>query len=457
MKRKKQFMKRTAMLLIMGVLLAGCGDKSEGAIEKPEGEEIQKEAAPGESSQEEKIKITYMSRSTNEQDVNEKFMIDRLAKFQELNPDIIVEDLSVTELDAYNTKLKASVAAGEPIDMFANYGNNDISELVLNGVVKDITPLLSAEDWDGPVNDDMLKAWNYENRGLEGVYGVPTNLITNVFFVNTRILDECGLQIPETWEDIEKMVPVLTEKGYIPIALGAKTKGRVGHWHTNIAMKMYGLEYCNQLIRGEEKWTGEKMTAITNKLKSFIDMGMFGEYAISDDAQAHLAHFKNGEAAMVLDVNANIPGLSEMQDFDSVEISKVPYFENAPENKDTWFVSLADGFSITVDEDSPKYDAVVRLYKFMTSKDMFEEKNQKFEGGVYPVDVSGEVKAGRLMGEYMRLFSERTGSTDELDVYFEMPNTQEVVRSELQTLFAGNTVEEVLNKIQNELDAFTSK
>lgn len=457
MKGKKQMLKLTAMFMAVSVLAAGCGVDNGVTQELPREEETEKEAADALDSRKDKIKITYMSRSTNEQDMNEKFMIDRLAEFQKLNPDIIVEDLSVTELDAYNTKLKASVAAGEPIDIFANYGNNDISELALNGVVKDITPILGSRDWDGPVNDDMLKAWKYENRGLDGVYGVPTNLITNIFFVNTRILDECGLQTPKTWEDIEKMVPVLTEKGYIPVALGAKTKGRVGHWHTNIAMKMYGLDYCSQLISGEEKWTDEKMTAVTNKLKSFIDMGMFGEYAISDDAQAHLAHFKNGEAAMVLDVNANITGLSEMQDFDSVEILKVPYFEQVPENENTWFVCAADGFSITVDKDSPKYDAVVKLFKFMTSKEMFEGKNKKFSGGVYPVDVSDKVEAGRLMGEYMRLFSDRTGSTDELDVYFEMPNTQEVVRSELQTLFAGNTVEEVLNTIQNDLDAFAAK
>lgn len=467
-KMSRKWMWMVSALVGLSLVLSACGTGSGGAAQSGGNEgsggsvsaedEKADAAAPEESGEDagggEKITITYMSRSGNVENVKDKFMMDRLAQFQKENPNIVVEDLSIVELDAYNTKLKASVAAGEAIDIFANYGNNDIAEFVANGVVTDISDVINSEDWTGPTAESMLKAWDYSSKGIDGIYGVPTTLVTNCLFVNTKILDECGFDVPETWEEIEAMIPVLTEKGYIPVALGAKTKGRVGHWHTNLAMKMYGLDYCSQLVAGEEKWTGEKMKNITGKLASFIEEGMFGEFAISDDMSAQLARFMNGEAAMLLEVSGNIAQLENMADKDYVEIVKVPYFEDKPENKDLWFICPADGFSITVPKDSPKYEAVVKLLKYMTSAEMQTAQSEALGGGVYPVEVTANVESGRLMKQYEEIFSENTGGTDELDVYFAMPNTQEVVRNELQTLFAGNTVDAVLEKIQSELDAF---
>lgn len=467
-KMSRKWMWMVSVLVGLSLVLGACGTGSGEAVqsggnggnaesasaEAEEGDDAVAEESGEETGSGEKITITYMSRCGNVESVRDKFMMDRLAQFQKENPDIVVEDLSIVELDAYNTKLKASVAAGETIDIFANYGNNDIAEFVANGVVTDISDVINSEDWTGPTAESMLKAWDYSSKGIDGIYGVPTTLVTNCLFVNTKILDECGFDVPETWEEIEAMIPVLTEKGYIPVALGAKTKGRVGHWHTNLAMKMYGLDYCSQLIAGEEKWTGEKMKNITNKLASFIEEGMFGEFAISDDMNAQLARFMNGEAAMALEVSPAVAQLENMADKDYVEIVKVPYFEDKPENKDLWFICPADGFSISVPKDSPKYEAVVKLLKYMTSAEMQTAQSEALGGGVYPVEVTTNVESGRLMKQYEEIFSENTGGTDELDVYFAMPNTQEVVRNELQTLFAGNTVDAVLEKIQSELDAF---
>ena len=58
------------------------------------------------------------------------------------------------------------------------------------------------------------------------------------------------------------------------------------------------------------------------------------------------------------------------------------------------------------------------------------------------------------MQEYMESFAKKSGGCDELDVYFEMPNTQDVVRNEMQTLFAGREPDEIAAAIQKELDNY---
>ena len=441
MKRKLE----KCMMLSMAacLLLGGCQQQNGGGAKESSNEA------------KEQITITYMSRFANEEEPDSKYYMERLAKFQEENPDIKVEDLSVVELDAYKTKLKSTVASGKPVDIFTNYGNNDIAEWVESGVVKDISDIISAEDWNGPAGDGIYESFNYSARGINGIYGVPTKVLANMLYVNTRILDECGLKTPETWEDVLEMTPVLKENGYIPMALGAKTKGRVCHWHTLLALQMWGMEFKDDLVSGKEKWTGDKMMEVINTFKSFIDQGVFGEFAISDDATAHEARFINGEAAMMMDLSVVIPQMKSSKDYDSIKVTRMPYFKEHPENKDLWYISMGDAYSITVDKDSPKYDAGVKLLKFMTEEETYKEQNELWKGGVFPMDVEiNKEGTERLMQEYMESFAKKSGGCDELDVYFEMPNTQDVVRNEMQTLFAGREPDEIAAAIQKELDNY---
>lgn len=452
--RRKIFVYLISAILMVSFLLTAC-----------QGKQTPQDSTPGTSATEKgqtdsttkPVTITYISRKANPEDPNDKFYIDRLAQFQKEYPYITVEDLSILELDSYNAKVRASIASGDPINMISGYGFNAEFEWAKNNVTKDLSPIINSPDWTGPKDPEFLAPWDYSARGVEGIYGIPTNLAVNMFFVNTRILDECGLQIPETWEDVLDMVPTLRAKGYIPVSLGAKTKGRVAHWHSILAMKMYGIELKDEMVSGKEAWNGEKSMNVLNTFKSFIEAGMFGDDAISNDMNAQFANFQNGKAAMLIDLSTTLPRFKAMEDYDKVEVMRVPYFKDKPEHKDLWWICIANGYSITVDEDDEKYDAVVKLLKYMTSKECFEELNKTIGGAVLPIDVTIDPdNTERLTKKYMELFAQRTGGCDEFDVYFEMPNMQEVVRNELQTLFVGRSTKEIADVIQRELDKYNS-
>ena len=47
------------------------------------------------------VKITYLSRYTNPEDARAKFFMDKLEEFKELHPEIEIEDISVTDAEAY--------------------------------------------------------------------------------------------------------------------------------------------------------------------------------------------------------------------------------------------------------------------------------------------------------------------------------------------------------------------
>ena len=87
------------------------------------------------AAEDEKITIKYMARYIDGgTDPVLQGYYDRLQQYKEEHPNVIIEDLSVNELDTYNSKLKASIAANDFPDVMVNYGNNMAAEWVENGL-----------------------------------------------------------------------------------------------------------------------------------------------------------------------------------------------------------------------------------------------------------------------------------------------------------------------------------
>ena len=48
--------------------------------------------------------------------------------------------------------------------------------------------------------------------------GLPSEVMMPCFYYNKAILEECGVQLPETYDDLKTIIPTLIDKGYIPIS-----------------------------------------------------------------------------------------------------------------------------------------------------------------------------------------------------------------------------------------------
>ena len=150
-----------------------------------------------------KVRLTYLSRYTNPEDNRAKFFMDRLDEFRTQNPDIEIEDISVTDSDAYMSKMKSLIAAGAAPDVFACSAQIPRYDLAKNGAIANVKPLIQSPEWTGPSDPKFFLGYDFSDMGLDGVYGVPNNLSTLQMFINTKLLEERGLPIPETWEDVE--------------------------------------------------------------------------------------------------------------------------------------------------------------------------------------------------------------------------------------------------------------
>lgn len=438
---KKAFSMLLAAVLLLG--LASCGSKSG-------------EAPAGKDNQDGKVTITYLSRYTNPEVPRHKYYLDKLEEFREQNPDIIVEDISISDAESYKSSLRASVASGTPptvyicSDAFPHY------EWAKNGVMKDLTSLIESEGWEGPTDPSVFESFTFEREGLEGIYGIPNAVVNSPVYVNTALLDQYGLDVPETWEEVLEMAEVLQaeDPSIIPFCLPAKSTADLGRFFSEFVVRMYGLDFRDKVISHEAKWTDPELTNALKTFQEYIDLGIFGPDAVTSDTDPSVAAFGEGKIAMLFTATYYWDRFSSFDFADDIVSVNFPYFEGAPENKDIWFATTSEGFCISAEPGTPEYEAAGKLLNFMLSEETFQGYAEEVaQGGIYPVDIDFDLsQASRPMETFMEGYATRSATTDIIATYMNNSDVIGITNTELQGLFVGQDYETVAQNLQARYD-----
>lgn len=440
-------MKRLLSLLLALALCAAfftsCSDSSNGGDGGGSGDQIT---------------VRILTRNSNPDNVREKYFMDMVEKFNEENPDIHLEDVSISDEEAHDTLFKTSVASGDPIEVFDFLGYAANLDYVANGVVADLSALMEEDpDWTAQYIDSLFSPVDYSDYGVEGIYGIPTSPYGVCCFYNKSVFDSLGLELPESWEQIEAVAPTLIENGYIPMAFGAKDNYRAGHFFTALSMKYYGDTLKNDLISGETKWNDSETVELAAMMQKWYEDGIFGSNNLSYDANGELAKLESGEAAIIFSGSWNIATINTFSNVGDIVCMGFPYFESKPEYKDEWMGGPDNFFSITSQPGDEDYDATVRVLKYFTSYDYLKGLYELQEGaGTYPVTFTETIEADPLTNGFNEDYSVATNMIGEIEQYSTMTSLMDVVRNGFTTLFAGNTAQAVCDEVQSAVDTYNS-
>ncbi|MFO8043444.1 MAG: extracellular solute-binding protein, partial [Alkalispirochaeta sp.] len=152
----------------------------------------------------------YLDLADNTSSGNFEELVDA---FHAANPDIRLEfDYLFNE--PYHNKLQSSAIAGQLPDAVFLWPGKRTGEVTGSGAVKDLSP------WVEGVRDEFAPA-ALAPQGPNGeIWELPEQVTaTHVMFANERLLDELGLEFPETLEELLEQGEVIREAGYIPIAM----------------------------------------------------------------------------------------------------------------------------------------------------------------------------------------------------------------------------------------------
>lgn len=215
------------------------------------------------------------------------------------------------------TKLVLANASGDSPDVATGVNYSIPFELGIRGALKDLTEF-----------DDFAEVAERYNAGLimpyvigDSIYAIPETMNFQVMFYRKDILDKLGLEVPETLEEVEAMLPDLQMRGlnfYYPTArtVGMKTFLDTTPILFQSGGSLYDGTVDNATLTSEEIVEG--FTTLTN---------LFTIYNLPKDVPNFYQHFRNGDYPL---------GISDFGNYNMISNA-------APEIDGSWGVALVPG------------------------------------------------------------------------------------------------------------------
>ena len=120
------------------------------------------------------------------------------------------------------TALLNAVLAGRGPNVVLSVGADQPVNYALRGAAEDITQF---DDWEEVLSHYTPSS--YEQYGLDGhIYAIPETQTFNVMFYRTDVLEEMGLEVPDTWQELIEMLPTIQGNNLsvgIPTAAGSSS------------------------------------------------------------------------------------------------------------------------------------------------------------------------------------------------------------------------------------------
>jgi raffinose/stachyose/melibiose transport system substrate-binding protein len=244
----------------------------------------------------EPVELRFLSwtAANQEQQFNEM-----LAEFTAAHPNITIssETVAGTGAATYPDVLRTGIAGGDPPDLFYMWGGSIAAPFIEADQVLPLDTYYEEYGWA-----ERLVPWAAEAMQVDGVYyGVPKATRGMGFWYRKDIFEQHGIEIPQSYEELESSCATLQEAGVACLSLG----GKFG-WNTMRLLDYFieleaGPEMHDQLNRLEASWDSPEVVAAYQKLKTWVDNGWIvpGFLAVSpDDARQP---FYRGQAAMVFE------------------------------------------------------------------------------------------------------------------------------------------------------------
>ncbi len=200
--------------------------------------------------------------------------------------------------DDYQAKWTAAAQADNFPDIFRT-GSGMVAQWAKAGLLADLgAEIYADEEYLSWLQGGSLEFCNaYTPEGT--VYCVPDLVETQGWVYNTKLFDQCGLEIPETWEELVHCIEVFNQNGITPVLHGGTDKWAIWGYHSFFTR--YGLTYdeCVEIAAGEKKFAeSEGITKALGRMQELAEMGAYNEDAYTISHTDAWERFKAGQGAM---------------------------------------------------------------------------------------------------------------------------------------------------------------
>lgn len=357
-------------LSILTLLVAGCSDNT--------------------SSDDNRTSLVYYSTATTEDE--KASMKNVVAKFEAENPDIeIKENYPAGE---YESMLRVKMAANDMPDLFDTHG---WAKERYGEYVEDLSDMGWVENLD-PALEPVLK----DDDGK--VYAYPLNQAKDGLAYNENLLNEYGIEPPETFDAFMKALETVKEKSggeVTPLWFPGSKKSSLAQFFDQFATPLLitdaDHDYEEALLDGTLDWSN--YTYLPKKMKEMQDKGLLNidiltaqQYEMNDlIAQNKIAFIVGGSGQLG-------PMIEELNPDIQIGIQPMPAIHKG--DKQIWIGG--ERHTVAMWKDSQHKEEAKKFIEFLTQPEIAKEVA---EGTRLPAGLTN-VKANNYYQDYFEKYAD---------------------------------------------------
>lgn len=220
-------------------------------------------------------------------------------RFMKDYPNIKVEQTHYQN-DNYKQQLVVAMSSGQAPDMYIHWGGGPMVEYYKSGFVNDMTDYFKNYDHP-PYLEAAVAQSSYDGKVLAIPYA---GLSGCVIYYNKTIFEECGIEIPQTIEELEKAADTLLEHNYVPFSLANANKWTGSMYYMYLVARRSGNDEFNAAYTQENggSFTSDAFIYAGEKIQDWVKKGYFPDGVNSlntDDGQDRQLLYDNTCAMML--------------------------------------------------------------------------------------------------------------------------------------------------------------
>jgi raffinose/stachyose/melibiose transport system substrate-binding protein len=244
-------------------------------------------------------------------------LVETLAEeFAAQNEGVTVEHQGF-ETAQLDDQLQRAIQSGEGPDISQiNNGENSMGPLVRAGLIVPMDDYAEQYGWNDLLSPGLIARNRYTEDGTtigEGtLWGVSSTAEIVGFYYNKQIFADNGVEIPETFADLEAAMQTFKDAGVTPLVFGNLDPWPASHLFGEILGTMTTREYLDGLIyrQGNKSWETDEIKQAAAKLQEWKQNGYLlqGFEGISPDDAVSL--FAAGQGAMLMQGSWDAPNVA---------------------------------------------------------------------------------------------------------------------------------------------------
>ena len=266
--------------------------------------------------------------------------------FEEENPDIMVEYVSLPMASGYEELMNAKLASGEQIDIFMTQINT------LEGLEnRDHLMDLSEEVWISDISSQVRNDITIHNK----IYALPLEMSAVGMYCNMQLLKQYKLDLPDNWYVFVGDCAILKDNGVVPVIMGNKNgySGTLMLRVGEIYQAMSDENLADDLIRQKRTYA----SVLSDSLEKYDYLKENRYFNVEEansmeQADGALAYFANGNGAFFLGGSWDLAKIHQFNEELELQFIPIPIVKEETDIRATLFLGAV--FCINADTQYPE-------------------------------------------------------------------------------------------------------